>query len=179
VVSACRHRSTTKTREPGFWTTVLCSELKIKFLPLKKNVFFHTFALLVAITFCIDSGWLLASISVPFWELVGITFYVFSWSIFKWIFECVFDRFLSKTAFKTLVHVEPFCLFFRYFSAGAPFDDLCVVYASILIPFCSIWVPFGNRLVDLGFLMEPVWSLWGHMTPARYPQNKNKENIHL
>jgi hypothetical protein len=54
------------------------------------------------------------------------------------MFECVFDRFPTKMGPETLARVEPFCLNFRYFSEGVPFDDFCVVYASISIPFWSI-----------------------------------------
>ena len=60
---------------------------------------------------------------------------------------------------------------FRYFSAGAPFDDPCVVLVSILppdwLPFGCLWLPFiyfGSLLAHFGSLSVALGSLLGSLS---------------
>ena len=88
----------TKPREPDFWTTLQCSALKIKVLPLQKNMIFMMFMILFDTCFGIVFLLVLASISAPFWEPFGTIFYVFSRSILGWIFDGIIYRLGTKTA---------------------------------------------------------------------------------
>jgi hypothetical protein len=60
----------------------------------------------------------------------------------------------------------PFNPLFRYFSAGAPFDDLCAVLVSILASFWLLrlpfWHPFGRFSLHVGTPLGALGSFLAH-----------------
>ena len=167
------HSPRTKPREPCFWTTLLCSALRIEVLPFRKNMKFHDFPdpfryqfwHCFLMSFGIGFGSLLGAFWCYFRCFSAIDFWRNCWLHFEWIW--------IKNGSKTGPKSIPGIMENLYFSRNPPKIDFGMHFDRPLAhfghPSGSDCFVLGSRWLTLSSDSLPSGILWLPFAPPRVP----------